>query len=452
MKIIVCGAGSIGQSIVSYLNKGNNDIAVIDHNQRRLDELSKEYDVLPILGEASHPDILEKAGANNADLILAVTDIDEVNMIICQIAYTLFNIPRKIARIEQPVFLDPIWGGMYNDHHLPIDLIISPDIEVAENIINILQYPGCLGILPVFDDVGCILTLKLSEKCPLTNIQLHQISNHTNEIDFTVVSIFRDGEYFIPEAYDDFLIGDEINIFVRKEYVYNAISAFCNEKPANERIVIFGGNLVAKYMGEKFENNDSIISSKIIEQNLDIARDLAKKLPSTVIIQGELLSDIILDEADINHADAAISVTDDDKDNLLVSLLASKRGVSSTISLVNTPSYNNLIFDIGEGVLVDRRAVTMSKLLKELRKAKLNDAYAINQGNGEIWEIIVAEGDLYADKKIGELNLPKLSRIFVINRNNDMITPEPSTTILVGDKILLYVESSVIRQAENIFV
>ncbi len=452
MKIIVCGAGSIGQSIVSYLIKGNNDIAVIDHNQRRLDEVSKEYDILPILGEASHPDVLERAGANNADLILAVTDVDEVNMIICQIAYTLFNIPRKIARIEHPVFLDPLWGGMYNDHHLPIDLIISPDIEVAENIINILQYPGCSGILPVFDGIGCILSLKLSDNCPLTNIQLHQISNHTNELDFTVVSIFRNGEYFIPDAYDDFVSGDEINIFVRKENVYNAISAFCAEKPTNERIVIFGGNLVAKYMGEKFEHNDSIISSKIVEQDLDTARELAKNLPSTIVIQGELLSDVILDEADISHADAAISVTDDDKDNLLVSLLASKRGVSSTISLVNTPSYNNLVFDIGEGVLIDRRSVTMSKLLKELRKAKLNDAYAINNGNGEVWEVVVGEDDLCVGKKIGELNLPKLSRIFVINRNNDMITPDPTTSIQVGDKILLYVSSNVIRQAENIFV
>ena len=139
MKIIVCGGGNVGQSIVSYLVKGNNDIVVIDHNQRCLDDISNEYDILPILGEASHPDVLERAGARDADLILAVTGSDEVNMLICQIAYSLFNVPRKIARIDSEVFLDPIWGILYNDHHLPIDEIISPEIEMAENILQILK-------------------------------------------------------------------------------------------------------------------------------------------------------------------------------------------------------------------------------------------------------------------------------------------------------------------------
>ena len=145
MKIIVCGAGSVGKSIVSYLVKGNNDIAVIDKDQRNLDEISKEFDVMPVLGQASHPTVLERAGAAECDLILAVTDIDEVNMVICQVAYTLFDIPRKIARINNEIFLDPLWSTLYNDKNIPIDLIISPDIDIAENILRILKYPGSSG-------------------------------------------------------------------------------------------------------------------------------------------------------------------------------------------------------------------------------------------------------------------------------------------------------------------
>ena len=162
MKIIVCGAGNLGRSVVSYLVKGNNDIAVIDDNTRDLDEMSKEFDILPVQGKPSHPDILEKAGAKNCDMILAVTDIDEVNMMVCQLAYSLFEIPKKIASVNSKTFIDPLWGMLYNDNHLPIDLLISPDIDIAANILKILQYPGCAGILPVLGDAYYIVTLNLS--------------------------------------------------------------------------------------------------------------------------------------------------------------------------------------------------------------------------------------------------------------------------------------------------
>ena len=151
MKIIVCGAGQVGKSVVSYLVKGNNDIIVVDDNAHNLNEIAKEFDVLPVLGKPSHPDVLEKAGAKNCNMILAVTDVDEVNMVICQLAYTLFSIPKKIASVNSRTFTDPVWGMLYNDKHLPIDLLISPDIDIAEQILKILEYPGCAGVLPVFD-------------------------------------------------------------------------------------------------------------------------------------------------------------------------------------------------------------------------------------------------------------------------------------------------------------
>lgn len=449
MKIIVCGAGRVGRSIVSYLVKGNNDIVVIDRNQRQLEEISSEFDVLPVLGEGSHPEILEKAGAGNADLLLAVTNVDEVNMVICQMAQSLFNVPHKIARIDSEAFLDPLWETIYSDNHLPIDLIISPDIEIAEAILRILKYPGAFGIIPIPDSQTFIMTLKLAESCPLIKIPLMHLTRIIPDLEIAVINVTRGGNSFIPEMYDSLEVGDEINILVRQELADETIRSFGLEEPGNERIIIFGGNSIARYLGQKIETDDSIISCKIIEENLEEARKLARDLSHVVVIQGPMMSDLILDEAGIHHADASIAVTLNDKDNLLASLLAAKSGVSTTISVVNTPSYNNLVVNIGDNVLVDRSSVTISKLLKEIRKTKMIDAFSISHGNGEVWEIKIDENCLCGGKKIGELSLPKLSRIFAVFRNKEIIYPNPTTEILLGDIILLYVDSSVIKQAEK---
>ncbi len=450
MKIIVCGAGNLGKSVVSYLVKGNNDIVVIDDNQRNLDETAKEFDVLPVVGKPSHPDVLERAGAKDCDMILAVSDVDEVNMIVCQLAYTLFAIPKKIAAINSKTFLDPLWGMLYNDHHLPVDLLISPDIDIADNILKILKYPGCSGIISVLNDSYCILTLNVKENCPFLNAELMQVSRHDG-IDIGFVNIVRNNQSFLPDMYETLQLNDEVNILLRTADIYGVISAFGLEKPTNERVVIFGGNEIAEYIGDKIEKDDTVTSCRLIEENIDNAQRLAKKLNHVVVIHGEMMSDVILKEAEINRADAAIALTDNDKDNLLASLLASKNGVMTTISVINTPSYNNLMFSITDNILVDRSAVTISKILKEIRTAKLKTAYSVSREQGEIWEIKLNDSMICCNKKIGELNMAKNCRIFAILRGEDLIHPDQTTKLEVDDLILVYVDSTAVKQSEQIF-
>ena len=451
MKIIVCGAGSVGKSIVSYLVKGNNDIYVIDNNQKHLDEVSNEFDIMPILGEASYPTVLERAGASDCDLILAVTNVDEVNMVICQIAHTLFNIPRKIARINNKVFLDPLWATLYNDKNIPIDLSISPDMEIAKNILRILKYPGSSGVLPILDNKGFILTLRLEQGCPLIDIPLLQMSRQDTELNVSFINVIRNGECFIPEAYDNLKPGDEVTVYTPQENIEKTIRSFGLEKPVNERILIFGGNTTAQYLGQEIEFDDNISSCKIIEEDIDLAKRVALDLNHVVVIQGEMMSDLILKEADITHADASIALTDNDKDNLLISLIAAKSGVASTISVINTPSYNDLISNIGNSILVDRGSVTISNILKEIRKVNIQEAYSISRGYGEIWEILLNDMSVAAGKKIGELNLPKQSKIFALKKGDEIIYPDLSTKLHSGDSILLYVDSVIIKQVEKIF-
>lgn len=450
MKIIVCGATQVGKSAVSYLVKGNNDIIVIDENPRNLDDVSKEFDVLPVLGKPSHPDILERAGAKDCDMILALTESDEVNMIICQLAYTLFDIPKKIASVNSETFTDPLWGMLYNDNHIPVDLLISPNIDIAEQILKILQYPGCAGILPVFDGKYSIVTLNINENCPLLNIPLVELSRQ-DDFHIGFVNIIRDNVSFLPDMYDVIQNNDQINILVEAEKVYNAISIFGMEKPANERLVVFGGNEISEYIGNKIENDDTIISSRLVEEDLDKARILAKNLNRTVVIQGEMMNDVILKEADLTHADAVIAVTDNDKDNLLASLMAAKSGVSTTISVINTPSSSNLMFNNTDNILINRSSITISGMLKEIRKAKLRQAYSIARGMGEIWEIKLSEDVEYCHKRIGELNLPKMCRVVGVLRGNELIHPDPTSKFELNDLLLIYVDSTMIKQAEYVF-
>ncbi|MBR4105798.1 MAG: Trk system potassium transporter TrkA [Alphaproteobacteria bacterium] len=450
MKIIVCGAGSVGKSIVSYLTKGSNDVIVIDDNQRRLDELAQEFDVLPITGKPSHPDVLERAGAKDCDIILAVTESDEVNMIICQLAYSLFNISKKIAGVKSETFMDPLWGMLYNDNHLPIDLLISPDIDIAEHILKILQYPGSSGILPVWNKKYCILTLNINDNNPFAEMPLNQIAKQFDGgIGF--INIIRNNVSFLPSMYDTIQSSDEINLLVKCNNIYNVISAFGLEKNTNERLVIFGGGAVAQYICSHIENDDVITSARLIEEDIDQARELARQFNRVVVINGEMMSDVILFEADITKADAAIAVTDNDKDNLLASMIASKDGVGTTISLINTPSYNNLMFNIADNTIVDRSAIAISHLLKEIRRSSIANAYSISRGQGEIWEIAVDDNNSCVAKKNGELGLPKTCRIIAVLRGDELLYPDLNFKLNTGDQLLVYVDSTQVKQAEDIF-
>jgi trk system potassium uptake protein TrkA len=282
------------------------------------------------------------------------------------------------------------------------------------------------------------------------DIPLVQLSRQEG-LDIGFINIIRNNVSFLPDMYEVLKDKDQINILVEADKVYNAISSFGLEKPANERLVVFGGNEISEYMGNKIENDDTIISSRLVEENLDKARQLARNLNQTVVIQGEMMNDVILKEADLTHADAVIAVTDNDKDNLLASLLASKSGVGTTISLINTPSASNLMFNSADNILINRSAITISSMLKEIRKAKLRQAYSIARGQGEIWEMKLEDEVNYCHKKIGELNLPKMCRVVALLRGEELIYPDPTSKIELSDLLLVYVDSAMIKQAEQVF-
>lgn len=448
MRILVGGAGNVGKSIVDYLSQANNDIVVADINKDQLDELAKEFDVQTIQGSISHPDIMEKMGAKGADILIAVTDNDEVNLIACQVAHTLFQIPKKIARVDSEYFLNPLWNTLYSDRNLPVDLVISPDVEIAKAILNLIEIPGTTAVFPLVDDKLYLLSFKCAPNCPLINTEISEIKKYYNS---PVIHIIREHKSFFAKLNETIRAGDEIFILVEQDKVFDTLHDFGVMIKQNEKILIFGGNAISYYIADVLEKDDGVASCKIIEDNSKIARDLAENLNNTQIIRGEMMSDVILEEADIKNADTSIAVTEYDKDNLLASLIAKKYGVPHTLSLVNSRAFDSLIDSEQDNVIVDRSLITTSAMLQDLRKAKINNAYCLKRGMGEVWEVRIDSDSLNSGKRIEEINLPEKCKIGAIYRYEEIIYPKSDDTIEENDILIVFVSPTAMRKAEEIF-
>ena len=451
MRIIVGGAGSVGRSIVDYLSRGNNDIVVVDINQDRLNEISKEFDVQPVLGSISYPDIQEKIGADKADILIAATDNDEVNMVACQVAYSLFNVPKKIARIDSEEFLSPVWNTLYNEKNLPIDLVISPDMEIAETVLRLINLPGSREVYPLADGKIKLVSFRCGEDCPLYNFKISEIYENFSDKTFVILQIVRNKQNFYPKPEENLKSGDEVYVLGSSDEIADLMGDFGVEQKTNENLVIFGSNNIAYDISQDLEENDNIISYKIVTGDNKQAQEMAEHFEKAEVIKGEMMSDVILTEAGIETADATIAVTPRDKDNLLVSMLSQKRGVLNTLALVNSRSYDNLIDNIGDNILIDRSSVTISEILQELRKARIKDAYSLGRGFGEVWEIGIDETSMHVGRKIGELELPQASQICALQHEDEISFPSLDTTLSAGDTLILYVSTKAIKKAERLF-
>ena len=451
MKIIVGGAGSVGRSIIGYLSRGSNDIVVVDTNQERLNEISREFDVQPVLGSIAHPEIQEKIDASKADILIAATSNDEVNIVACQVAYSLFNVPKRIARIDSEHFLNPMWNTLYNEKNIPIDLVISPDHEIAEAILRIIDIPGTKEVYPLADEKLFLVNFKCNNNCQLYNFSIADIYDNFKDMKFRILQILRDGQNFYPKSEEVLKCGDEIYLIASRQNIFALLHDFGIEQKLNENIVIFGGNTITYNIAKNLEENDNIVSCKIITNNTKEAHHLAENLNKAVVIQGEMMSDIILKDAGIDSADITIAVTNQDKDNLLVSLLAKHNHICSTVSLVNSRAYSNLTDNIGDNIIIDRSSVTISKILQDIRKSGLSNAYSLGRGFGEIWETKLRENQPITGKKISDLNLPDKAKIIAIVRGSNIIFPMLEESLQTNDIVIAFVSPLGIKKMEQIF-
>ena len=451
MKVIVCGAGQVGYNIARHLAHEQNDVTVIDRSEELINKVRNSLDVHALVGYASHPDLLESAGAEEADMIIAVTLFDEVNMVACQVAHSIFNVPTKIARIRAQNYLDPEWRKLFSRDHMPIDVIISPEIEVAKAAINRLEVPGATDMIRFADDRIRMVGVKLEEDCPVVDTPLRQLTELFPDLNIVVCGILRNGKLIVPTGNDHLLVGDNIYIASEKSHVTRALSVFGHEEEEARKIVIVGGGNVGMFISEQLMNSGNKFQLKIIERDEKRAFKIAEKLSKAVVLHGDALDMEILKEANIHGAQSIISVTNDDKVNILSALLAKQMGCKSAITLINDHSFGDLTGSVGIEAFVDPRQTTVSSILKHMRRGKISSLQSLAGGEAEVMEAVAVEGSPLVGKPLREVKLPAGIIIGSLIQDDKIIVPKGGTTINAGDTVIVFTCADMIKKVEELF-
>ena len=451
MNIIVCGAGQVGASIARQLADEANDVTVIDSDRAVVQRLSDTVDARAIVGNASLPDVLEEAGAKTADMIVAVTHSDEVNMVACQVAHSLFDVPEKIARVRHQSYLNPVWADLYSRDHMPIDLIISPEIEVARAIERRLQVPGALDMLPFGDGRVRVIAVRCEEGCPIINTPLRQLTELFPDLNIMVIAISRDSRLIVPSGDDQMLQGDEVYFAVDSEHVARGMAAFGHEEPEARRVVIIGGGNIGYFLIRELETGHPGLDLKVVELSPERARYLAERLRHTTVVCGDALDSEIFIEINIGLAQAVIAVSNDDEVNILAALLAKRAGCRTAISLVNNSSYGPLMGSLGVDVTVSPRESTVSTILQRIRRGRILTVHSIRDGAAEIIEAEALGMSPMVGRPLIETKLPAGIIVGAILRGDEVIIPRAQTVIREHDRIVILAAARAVKKIEQMF-
>lgn len=452
MRVIICGAGQVGYNIAAYLSREDNDVTVIDINPGLVARINDELDVNGIVGHASSPDILEKAGAKDADILLAVTHQDEVNMVACQVAHSLFNVPKKVARIREQAYLDPAWHNLFSRAHMPIDVIISPEIELSAAIEERLDLPGCTNVVSMADGKALLVNLICNDDCPLVNTPMNEIHKLFSDLSFQVLSIFRKGRMFIPSADDQMLIGDEVCFVVDKDHLDRAMIAFGHEEKEARRITILGGGDVGAALASRLNETHKNLRINMIEPDQKRAAFLSSSLPeSIVVINGNGLNQDIMAEAEISDTETLVAVTDDDETNILGALLAKQFGCERVIALVNKTIYSPIIHSLGIDSVISPRTNIVSRIMRHVRRGRIKGLYSLWNGVAEIMEIELSDTCSVVNTPIKELKLPESVIFGAIIRNESLLILDEDTTLHPKDRLILLAGREHAAQVEKMF-
>ena len=451
MNIIICGAGKVGFSISKQLSDQGHSVTVIDQSSEDIKKINDSQEVKGIVGRATFPSVLENAGAENTDMIIAVTRNDETNMIICQLASSLFNIPKKIARIRSKEFLDGKWSKLYNKSNIPIDVIISPEIEVAKALFRRLEAPGALDNVPFANNRVKMLEISIEKDCPIINIPLKNLTTKFPDFKANIVGALRKDKFIFLKKNDKMLEGDNVYVVVSSEQLNQILKAFGHEEKIANKILIIGGGNIGLNLAKLLEAN-SEARVKIIEKNKQTAENIATELSSSIVIHGDALDEEILKEANIEDSETVLALTNDDENNIMVCVLAEKTGLQKrTIAIVNKSNYSLLQKSLNIDDLVDPRMTTVSRIMEHVHKGTIGTVYSLLDGTYEFIEAKILEKSELLNKSIKDSNLPEYIRIGAVVRKEKVIIPKSDFVFEKDDLVVFLAKREQLKEIESIF-
>ena len=450
MKVVICGAGQAGWQIARHLSGERNYVTVVDSNEALVRRATDTLDVNGVSGFASYPDVLERAGASDADMIIAATYSDEVNMVVCQVAHSIFGVPRKIARLRSQSYLDAIYSDLYRRDHLPIDVVISPELEVAEAALKRLSTPTSFDTESFLDGQAQLLGFRLDESCPVINTPLRQLTDLFSTLRTIVVGVRRQGVLFAPEAGDQLFPGDECYVMCHHQDRLRTTEIFGKSTAKQERIVIIGGGNVGQRVAQALEQDDRRMRIKVIERNRSVAEEAADALERTIVLNGDGLDSTLLTEAGIGRADAILAITDDDKTNMLAAVRAKSMGCKMAIALINDPTMVSMMGTLGIDAHINPRATTVSSILRYIRHGRVRDVYSIGDAEAEVIEAQVLNTSPIAGQRIRDINFPEGVLIGGVLKNGEMVKPTGGLRIEDGDILAIFALAKDVPELERL--
>ncbi len=450
MKVIICGAGQVGWQIARQLSNENNDVTVVDNNPALVRRAMDTLDVQGVEGFASYPDVLSLAGARDADMIIAATHSDEVNMVICQVAHSAFGVSRKIARLRAQSYLTALYSDLYRRDHMPIDVVISPEVEVAQAALRRLSSPAAFDTQDFLDGQAQLVGFQLDEDCPVLETSLKELSELFSTLRATVVAIRRQGKLFSTKASDQLFAEDEVYLFVQKDDFSRALEIFGKPQPKLSRVSIMGGGNVGLQVAQALEERTERVRTNIIEKNRAVAEVAADQLERTIVLNGDALDQDLLKEAGVARADAVLCVTDDDKVNMLSAVRAKQSGCTRAICLINDPSLIPIISALDIDAYINPRATTVSSILRHVRHGRVRNVYSVGESEAEVIEAQVLPSSSICGPPLRELNFPEGALIGAISKSGTYVSPKGDTILEEGDVITIFALSSDVPDVENL--
>ena len=452
MNIIICGAGRVGVTIAKVLSEQNHSITVIDQFSEDIQKINENLDVRAIVGKATYPSVLEKANAAEADMIIAVTKNDEINMLICQIAYSIFNIQKKIARIRSKDYLNPKFSKVYNKENLPIDVIISPEIEIAKSIQRKLEAPGALDNVTFAQNKIRLLEILVTERCSLVNIPLNELTKKFPKLEANILGVIRNDKFIIMKKNDVMNKDDKAYVIINSEQMQQTLQAFGHEEKISTKILIIGGGNIGFNLAKNIEQSFESARIKIIEKDKSRAEMIANELNNSIVINGNGLDENVLTEANLEEIETVIALTNDDEDNLMACVLVEKFSKDKrTMALINKPNYSLLQSSLKIDDMIDPRMNTVSSILKHVHKGTIETAYTILNGEYEVIEAEIIETSELINKELKNSNLPDEIRIGAILRDKNIIIPRSNFIFKKEDIVVFLAKRDQLSIVENMF-